>query len=266
MVFVYSMHSNRLVKEVEFINRMRAASRDLPNNKTAVNKRDAGSLQSYFVEISRIPLLTHGDETALAKRLAACRKRLYRGILATGHGLQAIVTLLDPVCRGAVRIDRVLELSSPGVEEKHRVLEYLTPTVVVLHRLLVKNQSDFALTMDKGQAAPLRRLASQRLTARYTKAMRLLEGITIRRQHIMPILAAVRQISQRLDYLGKEVNKAQANPRKRDRAGELQKELSQLMQTALETPSSLCRRLQRITRRNRDTKPQGPICRRPTCG
>ena len=133
-------------------------------------------------------------------------------------------------------------------EEKHRVLEYLKPTVVVLQGLLVKNQSDFALTMEKGQPVRLRRLASQRLTARYTKAMRLLEGITIRRQHIMPILEAVRQISQRLDNLSKEVNKTQANPRKRDRAGELQKELSQLMQTALDTPSSLCRRLRRIAR------------------
>ena len=64
----------------------------------------------------------------------------------------------------------------------------------------------------------------------------------------MPILEAVRQISQRLDNLSKEVSKTQANPRKRDRVSELQKELSQLMQTALDTPSSLRRRLRRIAR------------------
>ena len=34
-----------------------------------MNKRDAGALQSYFIEISRIPLLTQDDEIALAKRL-----------------------------------------------------------------------------------------------------------------------------------------------------------------------------------------------------
>ena len=78
--------------------------------------------------------------------------------------------------------------------------------------------------------------------------MRLLEGITIRRQHLLPIMEAVRQVSQRLDNLSQEVSKTKANPRKRDRASELQAEFSRLMQTALDTPSSLRRRLRRIAR------------------
>ena len=213
-----------------------------------MNKRDAGSLQSYFVEISRIPLLNHGDETALAKRLAACRKRLYREILATGHGLQAIVSLLYPVCRGTLRVDQVIELRGPGVEEKRRVLQYLRPVVDVLQGLLVENQTDFVLTMEKGQSAHRRRLASQRLIARYAKAMRLLEGITIRRQHLVPIVEAVKQISRQLDALSMEMSKTKANPRKRDRVTELQEELSRLMHTALDTPFSLRRRLRRIAR------------------
>ena len=91
------------------------------NNKHSIRYsglREAGSLQNYLTEISRIPLLTHGEEIALAKRLDACRKRLYRGILATGHGLQAIVTLLHPVCRGTMRVDHVVELPRPGAERK----------------------------------------------------------------------------------------------------------------------------------------------------
>jgi hypothetical protein len=55
--------------------------------------RDTGPLESYLIEINRIPLLTQGDEIALAKQLDTCRKRLYRGILATGHGMQAIAIL-----------------------------------------------------------------------------------------------------------------------------------------------------------------------------
>ena len=123
-------------------------------HEIAMNKRDAGSLQSYFIDISRIPLLTPGDEIALAKRLDACRKRLYRGILATGHGLQAILTLLHPVCRGTLRIDHVVELPRPGAQEKHRILDYLRPTVGMLQELLAENQTDFALAIKKGQPAP----------------------------------------------------------------------------------------------------------------
>ena len=70
---------------------------------------------------------------------------------------------------------------------------------------MAEDQTDFALTMEKGQPVHLRRLAARRLIARCAKAIRLLEGITIRRQHLMPILEAVRQISQRLDNLSSEV-------------------------------------------------------------
>ena len=122
-----------------------------------MNKHDAGSLHSYFVDISRIPLLTHADEIALAKRLDDSRRRLYRGILATGHGLRAVVELLHSVCCGIERIDHIIELPRPGVNEKHRVLDYLRPAVGVLQGLLAKNQADFLLTVQKGRPAPCRR-------------------------------------------------------------------------------------------------------------
>ena len=230
-----------------------------------VIKRDAGSLQHYLIEISRIPLLTHPEEIALTKRLDKHRKRLYRGILATGHGFQAIVTLLHPVCRGTTRLNHVVELPRPGASENRRILEYLQSAVSVLQGLLAEDQTDFAVSHGESHPVHFRRLALRRLIARCAKAICLLEGITIRRHHFLPILETLRQVSQRLDNLSEEVRKTRANPHKRDRVSELQKELSQLMQTALDTPSSLRRRLRRIARRNKNTKPQGPICRPPTC-
>ena len=210
-------------------------------------KREAGSLQNYLIEISRVPLLTRGEEIALAKRLDECRKRLYRGILDTGHGLQAIVSLLHPVCHGTMRIDRVVELLSPEASEKQRVLEYVISAVDALQGLLAKIQSDFLLTLEKRQPVQCRRSASRRLIARCAEAVRLLEGITIRRQHLLPILKLVRQTSQRLDYLSDELSKIRATSHKRDRATKLRKELCQLMRSALDTPSSLRCRLGRIT-------------------
>ena len=201
--------------------------------------RDVGSLESYLTEINRIPLLTQGEEIALAKRLDACRKRLYREILATGYGLQAIVTLVHQVCRGTIRVDRVVELPKPGASENRRILEYLKPTVVVLQGLLAENQTDFALALGKDQAVSLRRLALRRLITRRDKAIHLLEGIRIRRRHLLPILETIRQISQRLDNLSNEVRKMRANPCKRGCAAELQKKLSVLLQTALATPPRL---------------------------
>jgi RNA polymerase primary sigma factor len=106
--------------------------------------------------------------------------------------------------------------------------------------------------MKRGQSAHFRRLASQRLIARSDKATRLLEGITIRREHLMPVLEAVKRNSQRLDDLGRELDRTKADLCQRDRRSELRQERAQLMQTALETPAALRRRLDRLAHVQRE--------------
>ena len=211
-------------------------------------KRDVGSIHGYLIEIGRTPMLTRREEIAVANRVDESRKRLYRGILATGHGLLAIVTLLHSVCRGTTRLNHVVDLPRPGASEKNRTLEYLKAAIPMLQGFLAESQTDVALVMESGQTLHCRRLALRRLITRRAKAIGLLEGITIRRQHLSPILAAVRQISQRLDNLNAEASKPGADSRKRGCATKLHTELSQLIQTALDTPSSLRRRLRQIAR------------------
>ena len=209
-------------------------------------RHDVGLIQSYLIEIGRTPLLTHCEETALAEHLDECRKRLYRGLLATGHGLQAIVALLLPLCRATARLDHVVKLSRPGADERRRIRKHLKPALGAIQRSLEEDQRDFAVIIEKGQSLPCRRSALRRLIARRATAIRLLEVITVHRQHLLPILTAVRQTSQRLDNLRKDLRQTPANRRQRSHVTERRKELSQLMHTTLDTPSSLCRQLRHI--------------------
>ena len=130
------------------------------------------------------------------------------------------MTLLDPVCQGNQRIDQVVELAKSDTDERNRVMDLLKPAVRVLQGLLAKNRADFVMSSARGHPARLRRQASQRMIPRYARATRLLEGITIRRQHLMPIVTSLRQHSQRLDNLSRQVIRIEADPRKRNRAGE----------------------------------------------
>jgi RNA polymerase primary sigma factor len=223
-----------------------------PNNQTAILKGDAGALQSYLVDISRIPLLTHPEEVALAQRLDAARKRLYQEVLATGHGLQAIVALLQPVCQETLRVDTLIELAKPGVSEKRRVLEYLQPAMAKLKRLLARNRSDFALAIERQQPLHDRWSAMRRLIRRRAKAVALLEPVTIRRRYLLPVLESLRQTSLQLDGLNHELTQVRANPRLHRRAGKLEQEIAQLMRAALDTPSALCRRVRRLARMRKE--------------
>jgi RNA polymerase primary sigma factor len=213
-----------------------------------MTEREVGSVQLYLMQIGRIPLLTRRKEITLAKRVERARQRICRGILATGFGLQAVVALLDRVCRGQTRLDRLVELAKPGAREKRRVLAHLRPRVHKLQELLAANQKDFAITLEKKQPVQDRRAASRRLMARRETAIRLVEEARIRSQRLLLILNDLKQVSRQFDGLIRELD--ELGPRRRGchRAAEIQKELSQLTQAALDTPSSFRRRLRQITR------------------
>ena len=132
------------------------------------------------------------------------------------------------------------------------MLERLKPAVGAIQRLLAANRTDFALAREKGQPARVRRLALQRVKARWAKAVPLLEGITIRRQHLLPIRESIRQMSERLDKLSAEMGQIRGKPRKRQRAAELRAELSRSMHAALDTPSELRRRLRQIDKAHKE--------------
>jgi len=211
-------------------------------------EREVGPVQLYLMQIGRIPLLTRRKEITLAKRVERARQRICRGILATGVGLQAVVALLDRVCRGQTRLDRLVELAKPGAREKRRVLAHLRPRVHKLQELLAANQKDFAITLEKKQPVQDRRAASRRLMARRETAIRLVEEARIRSQRLLLIINDLKQISRQLDGLSQELDELGPHRRGCHRAAELQKDLSKLTRAAMDTPSSLRRRLRQIAR------------------
>ena len=87
-------------------------------------RQDTGSLQGYLIEISRIPLLTGSEEIALATRLDASRKRLYREILAHGARVAGHRAVAESRLPRKMRLDSVVELPRPGADEKQRMLEH----------------------------------------------------------------------------------------------------------------------------------------------
>jgi len=215
-------------------------------------EEEAGLVRIYLMQISQIPLLTRREEIALGEHVEGTRRRLYFAILATGYGLQAIAALLDRVCRGKERLDRVIELPKPGARERRRALEQLEPAVHRIQDLLTHNCKDFAIATERSQPVPSRLAAWRRIRARRNKATGLLQDVTLRRKHLLPILHDLKMLSQRLDDLVKKLGEKDTRQRRGDSKADPQQELSRLMQIALETPFSLRCRLQQIHRLQRE--------------
>lgn len=211
-------------------------------------QRDVGAVRLYLMQIGRIPLLRLPEEIALAKRVERSRKRIGRAILASGFGLQATVALLDDACQGRTRLDRVVDLSKCTPAENRRFRDSLAFKLCTLHESLTLDRKDFVIVVGEEHSAATRRAAWSRLAARRRKAIRLLEEMGVRWYRLLPILTNLKQISQRLDQLGRQLDRIAEGTAPSVSVAELREERSRLMQLTLDTPSSLRRRLERIAR------------------
>ncbi len=81
---------------------------------------------------------------------------------------------------------------------------------------------------------------------RRVKAVRLVEELGLRTQRLQPMLDKLRQISQRMDGIKKQLAEPCLASDDAARAQELRKELCYLMRLTLESPATLRRRLDRI--------------------
>ena len=199
----------------------------------------------YLMQMGEIPLLTRPEELAAARQIERTRVRFRHNVLATDYVLHAAMGLLEKIRNGKLRLDRTIEVSVINVQEKRRLLKNLEPNLRTLKHLLLQNQRDFAVAINKNRQKGERHTAWRRLAVRRSKAVRLIEELGLRTQRLRPILQKVRQISQRMDDIQEQLVLLRHFPETAAKVVELRKELCYLMRITLESPHTLRRRLAR---------------------
>ena len=216
-----------------------------------MEKFQTDPIQMYLVQMSDIPLLGWPGEIAAARRIESTRRRFRRCLLATSYALQAVATILEKVSQGAMRVERACEVSVTDVREKRRILARLRPNLATLRNLLQRNRADFAVALNKRRPWGLRHKAWRRLVCRCGKGTRLVEELGLRAQMLQPILASLREFSRRMDDLSRQVAVLQSDGRPRPGLPELRGQCRRLMQTTLESPATLGRRMAQIAQLQR---------------
>jgi len=202
----------------------------------------------YLMQMGEIPLLSRREEIAAAKRIERSRTQFRHSLLVTDYLLHAAVSLLEKVRDGRLRLDRTVEVSVTNVREKRHIKGLLAPNLRTLHRLLRQNRHDFFIVIDKSRRMRERRRAWRRLACRRSKAVRLVEELGLRTQRLMPLLGKLKEISQRMDVLSRELAELRRRRSAFERVGQIRSELRHLMRITLESPSTLRRRIAKTLR------------------
>ena len=222
------------------------AAEDYDIEHTGEDDQIEDPVRIYLMQMGEIPMLRHDEELAVAKRIDRFRRGYRNSMLATDYVLQAAVCLLESIRDNRLRLDRTIEVSVVNVHEKARLMKLMAPNLQTLHDLMLRNKADFAMAISRRQPMKIRREAWRRLLNRRVKAVRLVEEMGLRTQRLQPALEKVRQISQRMDVIRRQLSVPCRSERDMGRSAELRKELCQLMRITQESPATLRRRLARI--------------------
>jgi RNA polymerase primary sigma factor len=212
-----------------------------------VEKFEDDAVQMYLMQMSEIPLLTHQQETSIARHIDESRRRFRQALLGTNYMLQGCVQLLEKVFTSSIRLERVIEVSVSNLSQKRRILKRLGPNLHTVRNLLQQNREDFAVAMDRHQPLSARRAARRRLRHRCGRANRLLEELKIRTENLLPILKDLRRISQQMEEFAKPEPRLARPGQASTLAVRHRGTMRRLSRLTLETPGTLHRRMAQIS-------------------
>ena len=208
---------------------------------------ESDPVQLYLAQMGDVPLFSREEEQQVAQRIEKTRNHFRRSLLATDLMLQAGAEMMQKMLTGKMRLENILVTTISNHAQRQRILAVLQPNLHTLSNLIQQNHRDFTFVVNKRHPAAARRVVWRRLMYRRTKAVRLLEETPIRQQYLQVVLEKLKQILRRMEEIQKQLSDPTIKT-DRSRLLELRGELRRLVQLTLETPHTLRRRLNKITR------------------
>ena len=205
-------------------------------------------VRMYLSQMGEIPLLTRHQEISLAKQIEITRRRFRRTLLDTEFALVTAVEILTKVSKSEMPFDRTIKVSMTEGLEKNQILGRMPFNLRTIDVLRGQYVADAQKWLALDAASDKRKEAERAMTGRRRKIVTLVEELSVRTQRLLPALKKLEQISLRMNQLEKYLRDPRMKNLKDDRAN-LQKELNDLLQVTLETPTTLRTKLKLIGKR-----------------
>ncbi len=238
--------SEELAVDVQEFDDLDIEEGDLEDLSEVVESTD-DPVRMYLMQMGQIPLLTRHEEIEYAKHIERTRCKYRHWMLATDFMLQGACKLLEQVRDAKLRLDRTIEVSVTNATEKKAIMKRIVPNIGTIRQLLVLNQHDYLVSVNRQLDVTTRRDAWKRLTRRRNRAVRLVEEMNLRTNRLEPLFKKLEAIEARMSELKSKIDAARHS--EDPAAANLQQlldELRYLMRITYESPKTLARRVDRV--------------------
>ncbi len=203
-------------------------------------------LRLYLNQIGKIPLLTHKQEIALARKVEFGRRRFRRELLEITFVLDSAERTLQQVQDGELPFDRTVQVSVSDQLEKHQITGRMPHNLRTLTALREHNRADYRLAISRSGTPAQRRKAWQRLVRRRRRAARLVEELGLRMEHFELLWVRVEKLARRVKelstWLARRSRRSATDPEMVKR----KRELRRLLRLTQHTPQGLFERTKRL--------------------
>ena len=213
-------------------------------------KRIDDPVRMYLTQMGAIPLLTRDEEIRLAKKIETSRMFFRRRCLESDYAVSQAVEILTQVHNSELPFDRTMRISTAEDNAKEKIASRIPVNVATLKKMLEHNRTDWEAMHDALDAGEeeLAISISERLYARRRRMAVLAEECSLRTSRIVPILKKMRSISNKMESIIRELDKAEKNPNRYDPEDlmVMDEELDGLRSLVLEEPEELADRVRRL--------------------
>ncbi len=203
-------------------------------------------IRMYLAQMAEIPLLSRREEISLAKRIEVTRKRFRRAILGCAYSMHSTVDTLRKVHEGKLPFDRTIKVSLTERLTKEQIQARMPHNLATLDHLMDQSRTDFRRLISTRTNPDDARAARIRFRRARTKALHLVEELSLRTRRVQPLVKLLRGMSGRMDRIQADLRAMKEGRMSCDDRADMRKELRDLMLTTLESPRSLRTRVQML--------------------